>query len=287
MRRESGADVRGLERTFRERAAPAGSPRYYSLLFAPQDIRPALTALYAFDAEIRAAVHPRTEHTAAHIKLRWWRDEVGRMANGTALHPIGRALSLAAHACGVGLACLSDYLVAAEHDLAGLPIVDEEDLTGYCQRSGGLLQQLAGSFAQPAPNRQAEIRQFAGALGRGLRMTELLRSHQADLRAGRGRLPETRLRQRQLTAASFITGPAPPPAVDLLDELAVQAAALIAQAQAQTLTDRSRHRAALVLAELALDSLRRMRAARFASLATVEPAPFVQLWRAWRTARNA
>ena len=287
MRREARADSGSLEHTFRERAAPAGSPRYYALLFAPPDVRPALTALYAFDAEVRAAVHPRTEHAAAHLKLRWWQEEASRMAQGAGLHPIGRALSAAAQASGVDLACLPDYLVAAEHDLAGRPIADDEEFTAYCHRSGGLLQQLAATLAQPAGERRAQVQRFGGALGRGLRMTELLRSLDFDLRSGRVRLPQSRLSAYGVAAGSFLEAQPPAAARELLDELAAQATGLISQALGQTLADRSRHRSAFVLGELALVALRRMRAARFAPQAASDPAGLVQLWRAWRTARRA
>jgi 15-cis-phytoene synthase len=287
MRREAGDDLRTLERTFREHAAPAGTPRYCALLFAPTDIRSALTALYAFDAELRAIVHPDTEHAAAHLKLAWWSEEVERMARGAALHPIGRALSAAADSSGLDLSALADYLVAAQHDLAGLPIIDDEELTAYCHRTGGLVQQLAACLAQPSIDRRSEVRKFGGALGRGLRLTELLRSHRADLRAGRVRLPQNRLQQHHVSVTDLLSAAPSPGAIELLDMLAVQATALIAQAQTQTLADRSRHRAGLVLGDLALAELRRMRTARFATRSMTEPVAVAQLWRAWRAARRA
>jgi phytoene synthase len=286
MRREAGGDPRSLEQTFRERAAPAGSSRYCALLFAPADIRSALTALYAFDAELRAAVHPDTEHSAAHLKLTWWAEEIDRIVRGRPLHPIGRALSAAAQPLGLDLACLADYLVAAQHDLAGLPVTDDEELTAYCQRSGGLIQQLGACFAEPALDRRMQARRFGGALGRGLRLAELLRSHRNDLRAGRVRLPQSRMRQHHVTTANFLSQNPPPAAVELLDELAAQAVALISQAETQGLTDRSRQRAGIVLGALAVNSLQRMRSSRFAARSMREPVALTQLWRAWRAARN-
>jgi len=286
MRREADRDPRSLERTFRERAAPAGSPRYYALLFAPADIRSGLAALYAFDAEVRAAVHPHSEHSAAHLKLAWWAQEVERIGRGAPLHPIGCALSAAAQPLGLDLTCLGDYLVAAQHDLAGLPIADEEELAAYCHRSGGLLQQLGASLAQPSADRRGEVRRFGGALGRGLRLTELVRTHRTDLGAGRVRFAQSRLRQHDVSPAELLAAPPPAKAIALLDDTAAQAAALLTQAAAEPLADRSRQRAGLVLANLALDALRRMRESRFAPRSLLDPPDFLQLWRAWRTARN-
>jgi phytoene synthase len=287
MRREAGEDPRTLEQTFRERAAPEGSARYYALLFAPGDLRPALAALYAFEAELRAAVHPATGHSAAHLKLAWWAEEVERIVRGAPLHPIGRTLCAAAHAVNVDLACLNDTLAAAHHDLAGRPIADQEELLAYCQRSGGLAQQLAACLAQPSADRRAEVRRFGGALGRGLRLADLLRNHAGDLQAGRSRLPEELLRKHRVAPDEFLTAAPSPGAVALLDELAASATALLTEAVALPLADRARQRAGLVLAELALVSVRRMRAARFAPASLIDPPALAQLWRAWRTARKA
>ena len=140
MRRETADAAPGLERTLRERAAPVGLPRYYALLFAPAEVRPALTALYAFDAEIRAAVHPGTEHAAAHLKLTWWREEIERLARGKPVHPIGRALHAAAEPLGLEITGLADYLVAAEHDLSARSIVDDDEFMGYVMQFGAMLQ---------------------------------------------------------------------------------------------------------------------------------------------------
>jgi 15-cis-phytoene synthase len=287
MRREAGGDLRSLERTFRERAAPAGSPRYFALLFAAEDLRAPLAALYAFEAEVRAAVHPDTEHAAAHLKLAWWAEETERMVRGAPLHPIGRALWTAARAVNVDLSCLSETLAAAHHDLAARPISDQEELMAYCHRSGGLAQQFAASLAQPSADRLGEVRRFGGALGRGLRLTELLRGHAADLRAGRVRLPQVLLRKHGVTPEQFLTPPQPPAAIALLDELAAAATVLLTEAVSQPLSDRSRQRAGLVLAELALVSLRRMRTARFAPGSLDHPPAATMLWHAWRTARKA
>jgi len=286
MRREAGADPRTLELTFRERAAPAGSPQYYALLFADRDLRPALAALYAFEAEVRAAAHPGVEHAAAHLKLAWWGEELERTARGAPLHPITRALAAAAAPLNLDLAALAEPLIAAQFDLAGHPLTDIEQLLIYCQQSGGVTQQLAASFAQPAIDRRAEARRFGSLLGRGLRLTQLLRNHVEDARAGRLRLPQDRLQELRLTASDFLSAPRPAAALVLLDELAARAAELLQSARTLALADRARQRAGLVLAALALISIERMRAARF-SIGSLRTPPALQLlWRAWRTARN-
>ncbi len=286
MRREAGADPRTLELTFRERAAPAGSPQYYALLFADPDLRPALAALYAFEAEMRAVVHPGVEHAAAHLKLAWWSEELERTARGAPLHPISRALAAAAAPLNLDLSALGEHLSAAQFDLAAHPLADMEQVLIYCQQSGGVTQQLAASFAEPAIDRRTETRRFGSLLGRGLRLTQLLRSHVEDGKAGRLRLPQDRLQQLGLTPAHFLAEARPAAALALLDELAARAADLLQGATALVLADRSRQRAGLVLAALALVSIQRMRASRFSIGSLRTPPAFQLLWRAWRTART-
>ncbi len=286
MRRETGADPRTLELTFRERAAPAGSPNSYALLFADADLRPALAALYAFEAELRAAVQPRTEHAAAHLKLAWWAEEIGRIVRGSPLHPIGRALCAAAEPSRIDLAMLGDTLAAAQHDLARRPIADLDELGAYCQRSGGITQQLAALFGEPAADRRGDAGKFGGALGRGLCLAELLRHHVADLNAGRNRLPQSLLRERKVAVGDFLSATRPAGATALLDELAAQATEWLEQARRARDIDRARQRAGLVLAELAHGALQRMRGDHFSARSLGAPPAFTLLWRAWRTARS-
>ena len=48
--------------------------RYYSTLFARQEIRSDLLALYGFAAEIARIPDQVTEPSLGEIRLRWWRD---------------------------------------------------------------------------------------------------------------------------------------------------------------------------------------------------------------------
>ena len=287
MRRETADAARGLERTLRERAAPVGLPRYYALLFAPAEVRPALTALYAFDAEIRAAVHPGTEHAAAHLKLTWWREEIERLARGKPVHPIGRALHAAAEPLGLEITGLADYLVAAEHDLSARSIVDDDEFMGYLQRGGGLLQQLAASFAQPSLDRRSDTRRFGGSLGRGLRLVEILRGVRSHATAGRVRLPESRLQACNVSATELAADTLSPKTLALLSACATQAQALITDALDLRMVDRPRQRAGIVLGTLALATLKRMRSGGFTPQSSTADGGLSQLWRAWRAARGA
>ena len=61
-----------LDDSLVNRAAPAGSMRYFSLLYAPEDRRDRLCALFVIDAEIRESAQ-----SASRMRLRSW-SESGR-----------------------------------------------------------------------------------------------------------------------------------------------------------------------------------------------------------------
>src|SRR5262249_7775796 len=80
-----------IDESFLNRAAPPGSMRYFSLLYAPDDRRDAIAALYVIDAEIRESARSAS-HDVAHTRLQWWRAEVDRLVNGAPQHPATRVL---------------------------------------------------------------------------------------------------------------------------------------------------------------------------------------------------
>ena len=98
------------------RAAPPGSMRYFSLLYAPEDRRDQLLALYVIDAEIRESAQS-VNHDVAHTRLQWWRAEIDRLANGSPQHPATRLLNDSSVE-RASFAKLHEIMVAADMDLA-------------------------------------------------------------------------------------------------------------------------------------------------------------------------
>ncbi len=68
--------------------------RYFSLLYAPEDKRDIVLALYAIETEIRESAKSAS-HDVAHTRLTWWRAETDRLINGNPQHPATRILSRA------------------------------------------------------------------------------------------------------------------------------------------------------------------------------------------------
>src|ERR1700749_1787963 len=78
----------------------ADPDRYFSALFAPAPLRPALLALYAFNHEVARIAETVREPMLGAIRLEWWRETVEQAARGAPRnHDVARGLAdlLAAH----------------------------------------------------------------------------------------------------------------------------------------------------------------------------------------------
>src|SRR5262245_16460487 len=69
--------------------------RYLATLFAPAEKRDALSALYAFDAEISRVRDLAREPMPGEIRLQWWREVLqGERGSEAAANPIAAALEI-------------------------------------------------------------------------------------------------------------------------------------------------------------------------------------------------
>ena len=91
--------------------------------------RPALEALASLDRELTRAVHASAEHSVAHARLGWWREEVGRLCAGQPLHPLTRQLHTQA-GDAPDWARLAARLSAADLELAGVVPASLDELRG-------------------------------------------------------------------------------------------------------------------------------------------------------------
>src|SRR3546814_4864622 len=56
--------------------------RFLTVLFAPQDRRESLFAIYAFNLEIAKTREVVSEAMLGHIRLQWWRDSIAHIYAG-------------------------------------------------------------------------------------------------------------------------------------------------------------------------------------------------------------
>lgn len=151
----------------------ADRDRYLAALYAPQDKRDALLALYAFNAEIAGVRERIHEPLPGEVRLQWWRDVLSSDdAAAASGHPLAEALTrvIADHA--LPRAAFDNYLEARIFDLYDDPMPSRADLEGYCGETASVLIQLAAMVldGQAAPS-AAEL---AGRAGCAQAMTGLL-----------------------------------------------------------------------------------------------------------------
>ena len=93
--------------------------RYLSTLFAPDNKREYLLALYAFNAEILRVRDVVSDPNIGMIRLQWWRDTIDSLYDGGdgAGHPVAAALGSAIKAGQLPKQALADLVTAHEFDL--------------------------------------------------------------------------------------------------------------------------------------------------------------------------
>lgn len=121
----------------------ADRDRYLSVLYAPEEKRGALAALYAFNAEIariRDLVH---EPLPGEVRLQWWRDLINDEARGSAeAHPLAAALLETISKYDLPRVAFDNYCEARIFDLYDDTMPSRNDLEGYCGETASALIQL-------------------------------------------------------------------------------------------------------------------------------------------------
>jgi 15-cis-phytoene synthase len=266
-----------------QRGTPPGSLRYFAVLYAPGAARTLLSALYAFEAEIRDTARAST-HDVAHTRLQYWRGEVDRLVAGKPGHPVTQALR-PLQECGADLSLLHEVLVAADIDLAQVAINDEDELAALAFRAAGAVQTLAAVASRNSPQLTDSEREFARRLGAAVAEVEWMRDLRGDAVAGRLRLPLDALSSAGLEPANLLHEPMP---ASLAQLLAARKARLGTELQALgnvlDRAGRSVQRQGLVLAALHARLLDRVDHSAGIARTRAEVPPWTRFWTAWRTA---
>jgi phytoene synthase len=269
-----------LDDSLINRAAPPGSMRYFSVLYAPAEKRDALLALYVVDAEIRESAQS-ANHDVAHTRLQWWRQEIDRLVNGNPQHPATRVLSSGERR---QFSKLHELIAAADMDLARMTYLNMRELRAYCSRSGGAIQELIA--AQLAPGLDDAARTAANRIGAGVRQTEILRDLRQDAYDGRVYLPLDELDRRQIEHERLRAKEIDPPLKEMLIAFRSETAAGLKEAQAAIPRElRASLRPLLVLAHLHERLLDRIARKDYdVASERIELGPFEKTFAAWRAA---
>jgi phytoene synthase len=145
--------------------------RYLTTLYARAEKRQALTALYAFNAEIASIRDKIREPMAGEVRLQWWRDAIG--AGGTTGNPLADALIDTIESYRLPVSAFDRLLEARVFDLYDDPMPDRASLEGYCGETASAIIQLAALILDPEA--AASHADSAGHAGCAQAMTGMLR----------------------------------------------------------------------------------------------------------------
>lgn len=117
--------------------------RYLSALFATERHRPALLALYAFNAETARVRELVSDPLPGEVRLQWWRDLFDGVEHGAVSgNPVAAALLETISNSKLPLSALTAMLDARIFDLYDDPMPTLNDLEGYAGETASALIQL-------------------------------------------------------------------------------------------------------------------------------------------------
>ncbi|MGE3247137.1 MAG: phytoene/squalene synthase family protein [Beijerinckiaceae bacterium] len=117
---------------------------WLAAMFAPDETRRHLHALYAFAAEIARVRAIVSEPALGEIRLQWWAEALeGQRAGEAAANPVAQALLQTVAECRLPVAALTGMIEARRFDLYNDPMPDLATLEGYCGETYSALFRLA------------------------------------------------------------------------------------------------------------------------------------------------
>ncbi|MBA5776741.1 squalene/phytoene synthase family protein [Stappia sp. F7233] len=167
--------MQGADKHCQELVREADRDRYLSALFAPEEPRRALMALYAFNAEVARIREIVSDPLPGEIRLQWWRDVLEGNGHGeTEHHPVAAEVLRAIERYNLPVKALTNLIDARIFDLYDDPMPSLTDLEGYAgETSSSLIQLGAIILARGEDPGTAEI---AGHAGVAYALTGLMRA---------------------------------------------------------------------------------------------------------------
>jgi 15-cis-phytoene synthase len=244
--------LKPLDATYRNRAVPPGTVRYWSWLFAAAESRAPLLGIYALGAEWQALMDPATESSVAHLKLAWWQEEMQRLTAGSAVHPISGYLAALPRAGSVDFTPLLTAVRAAVAQVSGVPLERSADLEPQSQALWGGPLTVASQLAANVLD-EASLRECTRALAAADYLSRALRDYRREARVGRVPFAIDELMAEGVDNADLVADPPPLHLQSYLDRLRERAERYFeTAAEALLPAQRSQHRHLLVLAALGI-----------------------------------
>lgn len=210
------------------RGPPQGSLAWHAQLFCPAAQHPVIAALHHVWSEIRGIGLSMQDPVPARLRLAWWGEELGLLAEGRPRHPATRALLPHCPQPPRAARLLEELLLAGEDDIDGAGCENLDELRLYAFRSDGAALALLCELLGAPETQGVEVGREAGlAIAANRALTAL----GADLHHRRRPLvPWPLLQETGLTDERSPEPARVEPVLTALGEVADQAAGALAQA---------------------------------------------------------
>jgi 15-cis-phytoene synthase len=180
----------------------ADRDRFIASLFAPVELRGALHALYAFNAELARVRDVAREPLPGEIRLQWWADIInGERRDEANASPVATALLATIQRHGLSLATLSDLIEARRFDLYQEPMASIADLESYARKTSSAIIALSAQIIAAT-----EATDAAEPAGIAYAIAGLLRALPTHLVRGQLYLPAELLQRHQVQQHDLFAG---------------------------------------------------------------------------------
>ena len=249
--------------------------RFYASLFAPEDKRHPLFALYAFSCELARIREIVSEPMLGEIRMQWWRDALSGEARGDVnANPIAAALLDTVQTFNLPVQALRDLIEGRAFDLYDDPMPTRSDLEGYCGETCSSLIRLASLVL--ADGKDPGGAEACGHAGVAFAITGLLRALPWHAARGQIYLPADILQKHGATREEILAGRVTPALCDALAEMRALAQHHYKQALVHVAQMEEGARVALMPLAVVPLYLKRMETGGYEPFRTLITAP---LWR--------
>lgn len=180
---------------------------YLSALYAPEEKRAQLFALYAFNAEVAEVTERVKDPMPGEIRLQWWREVLTGGSYSAEGSPIAAPLLAAIVENKVPRSAFDTYLDARIGDLYADPFENRTDLEAYCGATASTIIQVAALMLDGDAART--ITDAAGHGGCARAIAGLVRLIPLHRRRGKCTVPRDLLAAAGLTPEQFLTNEDP------------------------------------------------------------------------------
>ncbi len=147
-------------------------------------MRAPLLGIFALSAEWQALLDPSTERNVAQLKLAWWHDEMLRLTQGAAVHPISLYLASQPGAAAAHFKLLTAAVEAAMLEISGAPLERAAQLEDHSSALIGGPLRVASLIAGEQADGPA-LEQSTRALGQAQYLARALRTYRREAKSGR------------------------------------------------------------------------------------------------------